>query len=77
MFEFDEAINSLTDVPCSAGEWVQGIKESLRKGSAQCPDPVNPLLLPEVANKAADYRQSYPRVFITLPGSLRLFISKI
>lgn len=45
-------------------------QESPRKGSTQCPDPVNPLLLPEVANKAADYRQFYPRVFITLPDSL-------
>jgi len=22
VFEFDDAINLLTDVPCSAGEWV-------------------------------------------------------
>jgi len=34
------------DVPCSAGEWVQGTKEYPSKGSAQCPDPVKPLLLP-------------------------------
>lgn len=66
MLKFDEAINSVTDGLCSAREWVWGTKVSPGKGSAQCPDPVNPFLLPEVANKAADYTQFYRRVFITL-----------